>query len=68
MQTFYGEINGVMLGAQRGNIMHGNLSWNGLFIPDGREKTFGEMPMEQHAEMSHRHHAFAAWLDVVLPQ
>ena len=31
-----------------------------MFIPDGEQETFGEMPPEAKARLSHRSRAFAA--------
>lgn len=67
IQTFTGEISGTIVDAPRGGVKHGSLSWNTIFVPDGfAPRTFGEMAMEEHATMSMRHHAFAAFVQSCL--
>ena len=62
VETFAGELKGSIIPQPRGNVKHGSLSWNTVFVPAGETRTFGEIPMEQHATMSHRRHAFASFL------
>eukprot|EP00747_Dinoflagellata_sp_TGD_P069429 gnl/TRDRNA2_/TRDRNA2_156133_c0_seq1.p1 gnl/TRDRNA2_/TRDRNA2_156133_c0~~gnl/TRDRNA2_/TRDRNA2_156133_c0_seq1.p1 ORF type:complete len:240 (+),score=42.75 gnl/TRDRNA2_/TRDRNA2_156133_c0_seq1:71-721(+) len=68
VRIFSGECRGNIIAEPRGDVKHGNLSWNTIFVPLGYEpKTFGELQLDEHATMSHRHHAFAAFLDTALP-
>jgi non-canonical purine NTP pyrophosphatase (RdgB/HAM1 family) len=62
VETFAGELEGSIISQPRGNVKHGSLSWNTVFVPAGETRTFGEIPMREHAEMSHRRHAFASFL------
>ena len=55
-QVFCGHIRGRIV-PPKGELRHGKVSYNTVFQPDGYEKTFGEMSMEEHAQMSHRFHA-----------
>eukprot|EP00931_Biecheleriopsis_adriatica_P056854 TRINITY_DN33720_c0_g1_i1.p1 TRINITY_DN33720_c0_g1~~TRINITY_DN33720_c0_g1_i1.p1 ORF type:complete len:214 (+),score=30.61 TRINITY_DN33720_c0_g1_i1:50-691(+) len=65
--VFYGDLQGQIVSKPRGDVKHGKVSWNTIFVPAGESKTFGEMPMVDHAKISHRRAAFKAWLDEVLP-
>ena len=67
VQTYEGQCLGHIEPVPRGDVKHGKLSWNTIFVPVGFNTTFGELQMEQHAEMSHRRDAFAKWLDVLMP-
>ncbi len=44
MRTFEGQATGVIAGAPRGNNGFG---WDPIFIPDGSNKTYGEMDMNE---------------------
>ena len=48
-----GSIEGRVV-KPRGSLMHGKVSYNACFLPNGAKQTFGEMSMQQHAEISHR--------------
>ena len=61
--TFEGEIEGAIVWPVRGTLGFG---YDPMFVPDGYDKTFGEMnPAEKHA-MSHRARAFAKFVEVCL--
>ena len=61
-QTFRGEVHGTLTFPARG--AHG-FGYDPVFIPHGHAETFGEMdPAVKHA-MSHRAHAFAAFIDAL---
>ncbi len=62
VKTFSGDLTGSIIPQPRGNVKHGSLSWNTVFVPAGETRTFGEIPMREHATMSHRRHAFASFL------
>ena len=62
VQTFTGELKGSIIPQPRGDVKHGSVSWNTVFVPAGETRTFGEIPMQEHATMSHRRHAFASFL------
>lgn len=38
----------------RGNTRHGKYSWNCIFLPNGFDKTFGELTMKEHSQVSMR--------------
>lgn len=52
-----GRIAGTISREPRGE--HG-FGWDAIFIPDGHERTFGEMTAEEKASMSHRRRAWDA--------
>lgn len=64
VQIFSGSIHGVIV-APKGDVQHGKASWNSVFLPDGYDKTFGELQFHEQAEMSHRRIALERFLDVV---
>lgn len=53
---FEGVMDGTIV-APRGHTRHGAISWNAIFQPLGMDKTFGELTIEEHSKISHRHHA-----------
>ena len=55
-----GRIRGTISGEPRG--AHG-FGWDAIFIPDGHERTFGEMTAAEKSAMSHRRHAWDALRD-----
>lgn len=58
-QVFEGQVTGTIADAPRGGTGFG---YDPIFIPDGREQTYGEIdPAEKHAT-SHRADAFAKLL------
>lgn len=50
---FEGNLEGSLV-PPRGDLHHGTLSWNSIFLPKGSQKTMGEMTLQEHAEMSMR--------------
>ena len=62
IETFEGEVKGRIVDAPRGGDGFG---YDPLFLPDGYEQTFGEMPQELKNRISHRAVAFKLALDFV---
>ena len=54
--TFDGIVNGSITTEKRGNSGFG---YDPIFMPDGYNKTFGEMPEKDKNKISHRANAFA---------
>lgn len=48
-----GELEGQIV-PPRGEVRHGKLSWNPIFLPKGMERTMGEMTIAEHAQVSMR--------------
>ena len=60
--TFEGRVHGTLVWPPRGNLGFG---YDPMFLPDGCDKTFGEMePSRKHA-MSHRGRAFRKLADAI---
>ena len=62
VQTFSGAVEGRVVLQERGE---GGFGYDALFVPDGFEQTFGELPLETKNHLSHRARALAqviAWL------
>jgi XTP/dITP diphosphohydrolase len=62
VRTFSGAVRGSISEEPRGSYTFG---FDPIFIPEGHEKTFGEMGMEEKNRISHRRKAlekFAEWL------
>jgi len=51
IKYFYGESRGTVATKPRGDFGFG---WNAVFIPEGSDKTFAEMPDKELAPFSHR--------------
>ena len=51
VKTFRGEVNGTIIEEPRGN--HG-FGYDPVFVPDGYDKTFGELGPEIKDKISHR--------------
>ncbi len=62
IETFEGEIRGVIVDAPRGENGFG---YDPIFQPDGYEQTFGEMDQELKNSISHRANAFKQALEFV---
>lgn len=60
VQLFRGELRGTVV-PPRGDVRHGAKSWNSSFQPDGQTRTFGEVPIDEQAQFSHRHLALKAF-------
>jgi XTP/dITP diphosphohydrolase len=56
VETFEGACEGRIARAPRGE---GGFGYDPLFIPDGHERTFGELPEEVKHSLSHRARALA---------
>ncbi|MCP1385418.1 RdgB/HAM1 family non-canonical purine NTP pyrophosphatase [Runella salmonicolor] len=57
---FEGIITGQLLKEQRGSQGFG---YDPIFVPDGYERTFAEMSIEEKGKISHRSRAFAQLVD-----
>jgi XTP/dITP diphosphohydrolase len=55
VETFEGEARGHIVWPPRGE--HG-FGYDPIFVPDGHERTFGEMRHEEKLPLTHRAHAF----------
>lgn len=61
--TFSGSVEGEIIDARKGSAGFG---YDPLFVPQGYDKTFGELPPEVKNQISHRARAlqqFSAWLE-----
>lgn len=54
IETLRGECPGIITTAPQGE---GGFGYDPLFIPDGHDVTFGVLPAETKAQLSHRGHA-----------
>ncbi|MCU0857682.1 MAG: XTP/dITP diphosphatase [Pontiellaceae bacterium] len=68
-QTVEGSVQGVIIKETRGN--HG-FGYDPLFVPDGYNQTFAELPAEVKNRISHRARALNAasnvWSEILRPQ
>jgi len=55
LETFEGTVHGMLVWPPRGDRGFG---YDPVFVPDGHDRTFGEMEPERKHAMSHRAHAF----------
>jgi XTP/dITP diphosphohydrolase len=55
LESFRGEVHGTLVWPPRGGFGFG---YDPIFLPDGRELTFGEMDQEEKHRISHRAAAF----------
>jgi len=62
--AFRGEVHGHLVYPPRGDNGFG---YDPVFIPDGEERTFGEMSRAEKETMSHRARAFALFAGAALP-
>lgn len=63
MEIFTGSVKGVITSEERGE--HG-FGWDAIFVPDGENRTFAQMTMEEKNKYSMRAMAlkkFRMWLD-----
>jgi XTP/dITP diphosphohydrolase len=51
VQQFEGEVEGRIIDTPRGE---GGFGYDPVFVPEGHEQTFAEMPLHQKNSMSHR--------------
>lgn len=68
-QVLRGECRGRIIGEQQGR---GGFGYDPLFIPEGYQQTFGELPATTKAQLSHRARAFALakerWFNEASPE
>ncbi len=62
IETFTGEVHGTIADAPRGNNGFG---YDPIFIPDGFDKTFGELGADVKDKISHRFRAFEKAMEFV---
>ena len=62
--SFEGKCHGSILREERGL---GGFGYDPIFLPDGFDKSFGELGLEVKNKMSHRQQAFQAFLDYIKP-
>lgn len=55
IETFEGEIRGVILDCPRGE---GGFGYDPIFLPDGCDRSFGELSQEEKNRISHRAAAY----------
>ena len=58
-RTFEGVCEGRILDAERGV---GGFGYDALFVPDGHDETFAEMPLDRKNRISHRARALDAFV------
>lgn len=63
--VFHGELKGTIAARPRGSQIFG---WDAIFIPDGEERTFAEMTVEQRNSISTRRLAVAAFYTTFLQE
>lgn len=63
--TFEGTVQGVISNAQRGT---GGFGYDPVFVPEGYEKSFAELPAEVKNSISHRANALKLFHDFILRQ
>lgn len=56
-QSFAGRINGRILESQRVSPQP-NMPYSGIFVPEGSDKVWAEMPIDYENSISHRGQAF----------
>ena len=62
---FIGETNGEIAAEERWGKSKAGFGFDPIFIPEGSQKTFAEMEIEEKNQLSHRAksvHKFAEWL------
>ena len=65
IETFEGEVKGTIITEERGE---GGFGYDPLFIPDGYDQTFAEMPQELKNKISHRANAFRKAMEFIEEQ
>lgn len=58
--SWSGSVEGKIIGQERGN---GGFGYDPLFLPEGYEQTFAELPAHVKNQLSHRARATAAFLE-----
>lgn len=56
-QIFEGSCRGILVPPKGEVTKHGKLSWNAVVKPDGYDKTFAEITLEEMSRISHRGNA-----------
>ena len=64
IESFEGRVDGTLVWPPRGALGFG---YDPMFLPDGREETFGEMDQEAKHRISHRADAFQKLVDACFP-
>ena len=62
-EVFEGKVHGHLIWPPRGTLGFG---YDPMFVPEGFDVTFGEMPPEQKHAMSHRARAFKKFVEACL--
>jgi XTP/dITP diphosphohydrolase len=57
---FEGRVQGTIIMAKQGT---GGFGYDPVFVPDGHDRTFGEMSLAEKSKISHRSIAFAGLVD-----
>ncbi len=60
VDNFEGRVHGTMIWPPRGS---GGFGYDPMFLPDGHDKTFGEIPYDEKQRISHRAVAFQKLID-----
>lgn len=55
-----GRVNGTLVWPVRGSGGHG---YDPMFVPEGRDRTFAEMTLDEKGQISHRGRAFVALIE-----
>ena len=55
-----GRVNGTLVWPVRGSGGHG---YDPMFVPEGRDRTFAEMTLDEKGQISHRGRAFMALIE-----
>lgn len=63
VEWFEGRVDGLLVWPPRGE--HG-FGYDPMFVPDGHDRTFGEMPHDEKTPLTHRAAAFRQLVDAVL--
>lgn len=63
VEWFEGRVDGLLVWPPRGE--HG-FGYDPMFLPDGHDRTFGEMPHDEKTPLTHRAAAFRQLVDAVL--
>jgi len=63
VEWFEGRVDGVLVWPPRGE--HG-FGYDPMFVPDGHDRTFGEMSHDEKTPLTHRAAAFRQLVDAVL--
>jgi len=62
-EVYRGEVEGTLVYPPRGT---GGFGYDPMFVPDGHDRTFGELPAAVKAGISHRARAFARFAEARL--